>query len=203
MGEFFRGWRRKLGVLTLVMALGFMTGWVRSLIQCDKVQWRGMGNKIHVIESNSGRWQWETISNALIGDAAYSRMTACQRISPTVTISTITGCDLTEFYSVGLAVPYKTRNRDDDTNLRSEFGLEFYRIEWGGDRRFRNWTKTLSMSVPQRTRYEKSISTASVTVVPYWSITIPMTLISALLLLTKPRKSTPMKISEPIPIEGK
>ena len=31
MGEFFRGWRRKIGVVTLVMALLFMGGWVRSL----------------------------------------------------------------------------------------------------------------------------------------------------------------------------
>lgn len=37
---------------------------------------------------------------------------------------------------------------------------------------------------------------------PYWSITIPMTLISVFLLITKPRKSTPKKTDEPIPNEG-
>jgi len=31
MREFFRGWKRKLGVLTLLMALVAMAGWVRSL----------------------------------------------------------------------------------------------------------------------------------------------------------------------------
>jgi hypothetical protein len=30
MREFFRGWRRKIGVMTLVVACVFMAGWVRS-----------------------------------------------------------------------------------------------------------------------------------------------------------------------------
>jgi len=36
-------------------------------------------------------------------------------------------------------------------------------------------------------------------VVPYWFITIPLTVISAFLLLSKPRNSTPKKITEPVP----
>ena len=35
MGEFFKGWRRKVGVVTLAMALVFMGGWVRSLVIDD------------------------------------------------------------------------------------------------------------------------------------------------------------------------
>src|SRR4051812_21970080 len=35
MGEFFKGWRRKLGVVTLVMACGFIGPWVRSLYIMD------------------------------------------------------------------------------------------------------------------------------------------------------------------------
>jgi hypothetical protein len=31
MGDYFKPWRRKIGVLTLVMALAFAVGWVRSL----------------------------------------------------------------------------------------------------------------------------------------------------------------------------
>jgi hypothetical protein len=31
MREFFRGWRRKVGMVTLLMALGFTGAWVRSL----------------------------------------------------------------------------------------------------------------------------------------------------------------------------
>jgi len=39
--------------------------------------------------------------------------------------------------------------------------------------------------------------------IPYWSIVLPLTLLSAFLLLSKPRKSTPKKITEPSPAEGK
>jgi hypothetical protein len=37
MKEFFRGWRRKVGVVTLVMACLLMCGWVRSRGQVDLV----------------------------------------------------------------------------------------------------------------------------------------------------------------------
>ena len=39
--------------------------------------------------------------------------------------------------------------------------------------------------------------------IPDWSITIPLTLISFWLLTTKPRKSNQKKITEPISVEGK
>jgi hypothetical protein len=38
MGEFFHGRRKKLGVLTLIMASVFMVGWMRSLVVEDEVQ---------------------------------------------------------------------------------------------------------------------------------------------------------------------
>ena len=37
MGEFFKGWRRKVGCVTLVMACVFAAGWVRSLAIFDVV----------------------------------------------------------------------------------------------------------------------------------------------------------------------
>jgi hypothetical protein len=38
MGEFFRGWKRKVGVVTLVMACVFMVGWVRSQFKFDNLE---------------------------------------------------------------------------------------------------------------------------------------------------------------------
>ena len=35
MGAYFKGWRRKIGCVTLVMACGFMAVWVRSQTICD------------------------------------------------------------------------------------------------------------------------------------------------------------------------
>jgi hypothetical protein len=37
MREFFRGWRQKVGVLTLLLACLFMAGWVRSLTTFSQV----------------------------------------------------------------------------------------------------------------------------------------------------------------------
>ncbi len=38
MGEFFKGRKRKVGVVTLVMACLFMGGWVRSYSNCDSIR---------------------------------------------------------------------------------------------------------------------------------------------------------------------
>ena len=40
MGDFFRGWRRKIGLLSLVLALLFMGVWVRSLSVMDVINVR-------------------------------------------------------------------------------------------------------------------------------------------------------------------
>lgn len=37
MGSFFQGWRKKVGLATLIMALAFMGGWLRSLSIVDLV----------------------------------------------------------------------------------------------------------------------------------------------------------------------
>lgn len=49
---------------------------------------------------------------------------------------------------------------------------------------------------------ESSEMSKTVVIIPYWSLVLPLTAISLLLLLSKPRKSTEKKIDEPIPIEG-
>ena len=37
MSDIFRGWRRKIGLMTLLLALVFMSGWVRSLTTRDDI----------------------------------------------------------------------------------------------------------------------------------------------------------------------
>lgn len=37
MPEFFRGWKRKFGVVTLVMAYVSAVGWVRSITKWDSI----------------------------------------------------------------------------------------------------------------------------------------------------------------------
>ena len=36
MGEFFKGWRRKMGVATLALALAFTAEWLRGSWKCDE-----------------------------------------------------------------------------------------------------------------------------------------------------------------------
>ena len=38
MREFFHGWRRKVGCVTLVMACALTIGWMRSVTKCDEVR---------------------------------------------------------------------------------------------------------------------------------------------------------------------
>ncbi len=55
MKEFFRGWRRKAGCITLMMACLFVTGWVRSFTIQDRVEFP--------------RWSRDTIIYGIVSDS--------------------------------------------------------------------------------------------------------------------------------------
>ncbi len=59
MGEFFNGWRRKIGCMTLVMACVFMARWMTTLTESiDIVDWRSRiaAHGITALLSVSPRW---------------------------------------------------------------------------------------------------------------------------------------------------
>ena len=65
MGDYFKPWRRKLGVLTLVLACLFMAAWVRSLAVRDTYLFQQEQRKgaepfghLSFISSNDGRLKW-------------------------------------------------------------------------------------------------------------------------------------------------
>ncbi|WP_010581632.1 hypothetical protein [Schlesneria paludicola] len=60
MGEFFRGWKRKLGVVTLLLACGFLAAWVRSQSSLDAL-FRLNQTNTHGVISVHGRVSWERI----------------------------------------------------------------------------------------------------------------------------------------------
>jgi hypothetical protein len=77
MREFFRGWRRKAGCVTLMLACVFTTCWVRSLTKWDEINLdRGLG-RMDEMESHAGeirlvrwrgwvsrrKWTWQTTSH--------------------------------------------------------------------------------------------------------------------------------------------
>ena len=57
MGAFFKGWKRKVGVLTLALAFVFTAGWVRTKIGSDQITIQTK-NCVHVLRSTDGQFQW-------------------------------------------------------------------------------------------------------------------------------------------------
>ena len=154
MGDFFKGRRRKAGVVTLMMALWFMGGWLRS---------EGGYSTTTIFDSS---YQWVSFDgNLYLG-----------RLTPN------SGHPI--FVGIGghAEPPFIV---DPWSQVDSIWRREFAGFQIG---------EGTSIHVP-------SIK-IQIGIVPYWSIVLPLTLISAFLLLTKPRKSTQKKIAEPTEDEG-
>jgi hypothetical protein len=148
MGDYFKPWRRKIGVVTLVMACVFTAAWVRSQTLRDRIS---LGK--HSVQSYSGGVAW----------MQYTRF-----IQATLSIDT----DLVEHY------------RNDEAKIDKQ--LRWWRCG------FENYEQEYHIA---------TMGTGVVLVwrVLYWPIVIPLTLLSAFLLLSKPRKSAPKKTTEAIP----
>ena len=125
MREFFHGWRRKAGCVTLVVALLLMAGWLRSRNISDRIVIRRYGHVTEYLVSQQSGFGW---SKEIYWNLIGAEM-------------------LTE-------VPYR---------------------EWLG---FRYGMKLLP---------DNLVAKVNVRIIPYWSLTIPLTLLSAYLLLWKPR----------------
>ena len=72
MREFFRGWRRKCGVVTLVMALGIMALWVRSFRFVEGFEYDCTGNERCSVTSTEGEIQWERIQGKRVPHVLYA-----------------------------------------------------------------------------------------------------------------------------------
>ena len=156
MGDYFKGWRRKVGVVTLLMALMFMGGWLRS---------------IGVIE--------EFICPC--GKQSLVYLVSCNGIF-------FCGRDFDN-------TPDNFPQKPDWFILREpEIESSLNTFDW-------SW-RFFSIGFGNRKNGALTIDSGFVITIPYWSVVIPLTLISAYLLLSKPRQSTQQKIVEPIPTEG-
>jgi hypothetical protein len=142
MREFFRGWRRKIGVVPLALACVFAMGWVRSRSEDDSINFELYNGTWNYLGSNGGNLTWMTSTSEIDGLTAYEAAMA-----------------------VGLP---PDERQAVSSNAFSE---------------------TTKDSRLKTTKY----------VVPYWSIVVPLTALSAGLLLWKPRHK---KTAEPIPETG-
>jgi hypothetical protein len=57
MREFLKGWRRKLGCVTLLLAMVFLGIWVRTLIVTDQLEMM-VGDSKHYFTSTEGCFRW-------------------------------------------------------------------------------------------------------------------------------------------------
>ena len=125
MREVFKGWRRKVGVVTLVMALILMAAWLRSFAIRDTLRIPTQESS-HYFRSVTGSLQWRRFDSTANG------------------------------------------------------------IAW------RSYTPAERESAPRWEKWDWSdwMFEDYAWIIPYWSIVIPLTLLSAYLLLWKPRKRT-------------
>jgi len=140
MREFFRGWRRKTGCVTLLVACLLTGGWVRSLTRHDGINYRtGQQSDQRLISFQSAvHWCW------LEGSADL-------HLFPTI-----------DWYSF----PHATNlmvNHPQRTWRWSYAGFGMHDFTYAGN------------------------ATFTVLVIPYWSIVLPLIVLSAWLLFSKSR----------------
>lgn len=172
MGDVFRfpfrfvqrlEWGRRMGIVTLVLALLFVIGWIRSLVTRDVLHIRKL--------------------NPIIYMASVNGVMCLERSS--------------QIIQKGQIAPASTQVANDESRKY----WEPWEIRWNWRREccgFLVGSGVLSLpldKIPPRERRwvtDKAIKDrlVEVWIVPYWAITIPLTLFSAFLLLTKPRKTT-------------
>jgi len=154
MGEFFKGWRRKIGVVALVMACVFIAGWVRSFSMMDFML-------LPSLQGNDPR-----------------RLDRCLVSWDQCLVVLREGRRTGSYIS---SRPYG----DLRDRLFNNPALEW---KWSGFGFGSGATKGAPLH--------------SLVAVPYWSIVIPLTLISAYLLLSKPRSPSQKTTIEPTAAAG-
>jgi hypothetical protein len=158
MREFFRGWRRKVGTVTLGMALGFSGLWVRSLSVRDIAAWKHIHAEFR-IRSFEGTLGW-------------------QRLAPPSS-NTWTGWQSQTNFKGDFFDPWSTFEG---------FDVILWRWDWLGFS-----LGSALLDEPEVPRINPEIV---VFIVPYWSIVIPLALLAAYLLLSKPRAKKHQVASE-------
>lgn len=150
MGSYFKRLRRKIGVVTLVMACVFAAGWVRSLVTKDTFSLRRDPRTICFVILNQ------------------SRVLLWQLTAPFAT-TTVQGFHET--------APVANENYFNETEYVVEWHWQAAWFEFGKTH-YRNFTP----------KFENQFF-----FIPYWSIVVPLTLLSGWLLLSKPRVSQTKK----------
>ena len=155
MDGFFHGWRRKFGVVTLVMACVLTALWVRSIAFWDiKKSGGDSAGRCYLVESDNG--------GVTLGQTENSRDA------------------FAEFHCWSDPV--------SESNNQPPLSPELYTWRW----------KAMGFDFARLCSRNGSVNITYWTI-PYWSLVIPLTFVSAFLLLSRPRQSTANKAADPIP----
>ena len=154
MLDFFKGWRRKVGALTLVMACVFAMGWVRSRHIEDRLLMRPTKSTLVLLKTNDSGYLFVVAHNSEEHIRQFVPGWTC-RNAP-------------HFHSEGLP--------EDD--------LDFSDGSW------HIWKCGFLIGESDDYSHLGISSPAKFCIIPKWSIIIPLTLLSAYLLLTKSRPAT-------------
>ena len=177
MAEFFKGGRRKTGVVTLLMALAFGGGWLRSFVGFDFIGVYSGTHTSHTVLSVGGMIG---IQNNNMRDVDLSGFGPRPLLGDWGSGGDMLLVDLppspSTFY-------WGTRNRED--------------LLANPDITWRVWGSVLNIG--ENSDKNMSVDRLDLWIVPYWSIVIPLTALSAFLLLSSPRRSTREKEVELIP----
>ena len=199
MTEFFKPLQRKLGLVTLVTALAFMAGWMRSQRTIDVIHVLTSDRSADTLEMNVR--MNARLTNPMIEVGGFRDPSAHS-------FASIPGGIMWERLTsrINDPVPYASifeRFKFETFAFhRSRFGsniignLGIHKQSW----RF-NWLGIRLGAIP--IVEPGTLSERIMWIIPYWTIVIPLTALSAYLLLSKPRKSNQKKIVEPISDEGK
>ena len=163
---FFYGLRRRIGFVTLVLALVFTGGWIRSLSMADVICFPARKYTTQSMVS---------VSTDILVSAGNSLVWARDH-------EETTGTDANQTIDLGSSFPtWQTQTSLPDS--------EDSHLKW-------RW-RTCGFGICDSEKREEG-SRSTCLFIPYWSIAIPLTLVSIFLILIKPRKSTSNKIAEPI-----
>ena len=149
MGDFFKPWRRKIGVVTLVFASLVTGGWVRSLTVREVIS-IPLQDSEEIFFSSNHNLSWLRHS---VPPGGQRLLVSRKAVFP-------------QWHVLALLI-------NDYVDIK-------WRWSWGGFRRGEVLVRT--------------VSAGTVWMIPYWFLVVPLTLLSAYLLLVKPRVAKPKTI---------
>jgi len=179
MGECFKLTRRKFGVVTLVMACVVMLAWVDSF----------NGDLTFGIEHSGGM----DSGNTSIGIYQHSlELRETRSTHRRVSLAQATAAGDVKIIAIFEELNHSSDPESPGPLERPEPGQAVVSIDRDSTRRKR--IETMNIEIFRKAKKVFSI--------PLWSICIPLTLLSAFLLLFKPGESTLKKITVPVPLAG-